>query len=374
MSGDRTTGEPRRTTLYETHVQLGARMIDFAGWEMPVWYDSAIDEHHRVRQAAGLFDLGHMAELVVSGPDSAVALDHALLVDASAMDPGRARYTMIVNEAGGIIDDLIVYRLATERFMVVANASNGPAVMAALVDRSADFDARVLDHTEEWALVAVQGPNSVAAVQPALGSDLDLAGLKYYRVLDAEFDGGPVLVARTGYTGELGFELFIAADRAADLWQALTDAGSGSGLAPIGLAARDTLRLEAGMPLYGNELSLDTTPFDVGAARLVDADRQDYVGAQALAEAGNRPAASLVGLIVDGRRPARAGYEVHDSSGNRIGTITSGAPSPTLDANIAIASIGASAEVSVGDTVRVQVRSVLADARVVDLPFYRRPG
>jgi len=368
----------RTTQLHQLHTELGARMIDFAGWDMPVWYDSAIDEHHAVRNAAGLFDLGHMAELFVTGPQASAALDRALLIDATAMPVGRARYSMICNEMGGIIDDLIVYRLDETEFMVVANASNGPVVFDELVERAAEFDAAVDDRTDDFALVAVQGPKAEEIVLRLTGPEL--GELKYYRVAHIQLSGDQVegagiegvqgYAARTGYTGEDGFELFVPAEYSQALWNALTQAGAPDGLVPVGLAARDTLRLEAGMPLYGNELTLETTPFDVGSARLVKPKDDWYVGSKALAVAADEPHEFLVGLQIEGRRPARTGYDVR-VDGRVIGVVTSGAPSPTLGNNIAIARLDQTPEL--GARVQIDVRGTETSATVVELPFYRRP-
>lgn len=360
-------GTARRTPLHQVHEDLGARMIDFAGWDMPVWYDGATDEHHAVRQAAGLFDLSHMAELFVTGAQAAAALDGALLIDASAMPVGRARYSMILNQMGGIIDDLIVYRLTDTEFMVVANASNGPTVFAELVERAQGLDADVVDRTDDFALVAVQGPVAEQIVLQLTGPEL--GELKYYRVATLELLGATAYAARTGYTGEDGFELFVPASLGPELWQALLAAGSDDGLIPVGLAARDTLRLEAGMPLYGNELTLETTPFDVGAARLVKPKDASYVGDAALRTASDEPHQFLVGLKTTGRRPARTGYEV-TIDGRPVGQVTSGALSPTLGHGIAIARLTSTPEI--GDQVEIDVRGTATPATVVELPFYRR--
>lgn len=357
----------RQTALHHVHEALGARMIDFAGWEMPVWYTSATEEHHAVRSAAGLFDLSHMAELFVTGPQAAEAIDWALLIEATDMPVGRARYSMMCTELGGIIDDLIVYRIADDEFMVVANASNGPAVFTEMVERSADFDAEIEDRTASFSLVAVQGPKAEEIVLRLTGPEL--GELRYYRVAEVELLGATAYAARTGYTGEDGFELFLPAEKGPELWQALLDAGADDGLVPVGLAARDTLRLEAGMPLYGNELTRETTPFDVGSARLVKEKPKGFVGSEALKAAAEEPHKFLIGLHVDGRRPARDGYAVSDSD-REIGVVTSGAPSPTLDRNIAIARVDRTLES--GETVTIDVRGKATSATVVELPFYRR--
>lgn len=358
----------RQTPLHDVHVAAGARMIDFAGWDMPVWYDSATDEHHAVRTAAGLFDLSHMAELFVTGVGAAAAIDHALLIEASAMPVGRARYSMMCTGLGGIIDDLIVYRLTETEFMVVANASNGPAVFTELSDRAAGFACTVDDRTDAFALVAVQGPIAERLTADLFGEEL--RELRYYRVAQLEVDGAAYYAARTGYTGEDGFELFVPADRGTRVWNELLAAGATEGLVPVGLAARDTLRLEAGMPLYGNELTIETTPFDVGSSRLVKFTESGFVGSDALATAADEPHQFLVGLNVEGRRPARTGYPV-SIDGTEIGTVTSGALSPTLGYPIAIARLNRTPET--GAMVDVDIRGTATAATVVELPFYRRP-
>src|SRR6201992_1240404 len=277
------------------HERLGATLTGFAGWRMPLRYTSETAEHQAVRQAAGLFDLSHMGEITVTGSGAAAALDHALTGRLSAVAPGRARYTMMCAEDGGDLDALVVYRTGDEDFMVVANASNTPTVLAELLARSSGFKAQVTDRTGDYALIAVQGPSAVAILGPL--TDLNLDEVKYYA-------GYPGTVARAGYTGEDGFELFVAAEDAGPVWSALTAAGSPAGLVPAGLAARDTLRLEAGMPLYGNELGPDVTPYDAGLGRVVKLDKPDgFVGGAALAErAQAAPERVLAGLTMASRR------------------------------------------------------------------------
>src|SRR5690606_15126068 len=275
--------ELRRTALDAVHRALGATMTDFAGWDMPLRYGSERDEHNAVRNRAGLFDLSHMGEITVTGPQAAALLDHALVGNMSGVKEGRARYTMICRADGGILDDLIVYRLGGTEFMVVANASNAQTVLDALTERAAGFDAEVRDDRDAYALLAVQGPESPAILASLTDADLD--GLKYYAGLPGTVAGVPALIARTGYTGEDGFELFVKPEYTVELWQALTKAGEEKGLVPCGLSCRDTLRLEAGMPLYGNELSTELTPFDAGLGRVVKFDKEsDFVGRAALAE------------------------------------------------------------------------------------------
>ncbi|GAA2473051.1 glycine cleavage system aminomethyltransferase GcvT [Streptomyces thermolineatus] len=367
----------RRTPLDAVHRALGATMTDFAGWDMPLRYGSERDEHNAVRTRAGLFDLSHMGEITVSGPGAAEALDFALVGFVSALAVGRARYTMICAEDGGILDDLIVYRTGEQEFLVVANASNAQVVLDALTARAEGFDAQVRDDRDAYALIAVQGPESVGILAGLTDADLD--GLKYYAGLPATVAGRPVLLARTGYTGEDGFELFTAPEHAVALWEALTEAGAGAGLVPCGLSCRDTLRLEAGMPLYGHELNTGLTPFDAGLGRVVRFDKPTnegrFVGREALERAAERagqtPPRKLVGLVAEGRRVPRAGYAVVDADGAVVGEVTSGAPSPTLGKPIAIAYVDA-AQAEPGTRVAVDVRGSHEAAEVAALPLYRR--
>jgi len=389
----------RRSPLHAEHVALGANLTTFGGWLMPLRYTSDLAEHRAVREAAGLFDLSHMGEIEVAGPQAAAALDHALVGNLSAVAPGRARYTMICQEDGAVLDDLVVYRLAQERFLVVANAGNADLVARELVARAEGFDATVTDQGAETALVAVQGPRAEEIVA-GLTDPADPAAaqavrdLRYYAAvpLALRTDTGPVdaLVARTGYTGEDGFELFVPADRAADLWRTTLAAGAPLGLVPAGLSARDSLRLEAGMPLYGHELDTTTTPYEAGLGRVVKLDKVEadgspleFVGRAALAaRRTSEPARVLVGLQGLGRRPARAGYAVVlpdaepggavGESARRVGTVTSGAPSPTLGHPIALAYV--TPELSAeGTRLAVDVRGRAEPVVVVPLPFYRRP-
>ncbi len=369
-AGPASTSAPRRTPLTSVHEQLGASLTDFAGWLMPLRYGSETAEHNAVRTAAGIFDLSHMGELAVTGPAAPAALDYALTGAPSALQPGRARYTMICTPDGGVLDDLIVYRLGAAEYLIVANAANTAAVAEALTERAAGRDAMVRDRTDGYALIAVQGPRAAAILAPLASAELD--GLKYYASYPALLAGRQVLLARTGYTGEDGFEIFAAPGDAAELWTAISDAGVGHGLLPAGLAARDTLRLEAGMPLYGNELSRDVSPFDAGLGRVVRFDKpDDFVGRAALAvRATAAPQRRLVGLVGESRRVPRHGYDVL-WNGTKCGTVTSGAPSPTLGAPIAMAYVRPDAAEAATD-MAVDVRGRAEPARLVELPFYRR--
>ncbi|GGS09989.1 aminomethyltransferase [Streptomyces aureoverticillatus] len=352
-------------------------MTDFAGWDMPLRYGSERDEHTAVRTRAGLFDLSHMGEITVTGPQAVDLLNYALVGNIGSVGTGRARYTMICQADGGILDDLIVYRLQDQEFMVVANAGNAQVVLDALTERAAGFDAQVRDDRDAYALIAVQGPESPGILKSVTDADLD--GLKYYAGLPGTVAGVPALIARTGYTGEDGFELFVAPEHAEKLWRALTEAGAPAGLVPCGLSCRDTLRLEAGMPLYGHELTTALTPFDAGLGRVVKFDKtshaDDFVGADALRAAAERaeaaPPRKLVGLVAEGRRVPRAGMSVV-ADGTVIGEVTSGAPSPTLGKPIAMAYVDAAHAAPGTPGVGVDIRGTHEPYEVVALPFYKR--
>jgi aminomethyltransferase len=349
------------------HERLGATRTGFAGWLMPLRYGSETAEHHAVRRAAGLFDLSHMGEITVRGPGAGAALDYALVGHLSAVKTGRARYTMICAPDGGVLDDLVVYRLAEDEFLVVANAANTATVTGELERRVAGYDAEVTDRTGDYALIAIQGPNAAAILAPL--TDIDLGAVKYYAGYAGTVAGRPVWLARTGYTGEDGFEVFCGPDDAEHVWDTLAAAGTSAGLVPAGLAARDTLRLEAGMPLYGSELGPDVTPFDAGLGRVVKFDKPgDFVGRAALAaRAEAEPRRVLAGLKVASRRVPRHGYKVL-SDGRPCGIVTSGAPSPTLGVPIAMAYL-------TPDTVTglaVDIRGRPEAAELTDLPFYQR--
>src|SRR4051794_24712874 len=352
---------------------------------MPLRYTSDIAEHQAVRTAAGLFDLSHMGEIAISGPDAGRFLDFALVGNLSSLRLLGARYTMICADDGGVVDDLIVYRDSESTYLVVANAPNHATVLAALGERTDGFDVLVEDRSLQTALIAVQGPRALEILRATAGlaeAGHDAETLKYYAAIPMTFEGHPVLVARTGYTGEDGFEFFLDADRAPALWQAFLVAGEPFGLVPAGLSARDSLRLEAGMPLYGNELDRTTTPHDAGLGRVVKLDKVDadgnplpFVGRAALeGRAQSEPARVLVGLEGLSRRAARHGYPVLMSGAEdapRIGTVTSGAPSPTLGHPVAMAYV--TPEVSApGTELAVDVRGRHEPVRVVALPFYRR--
>ena len=378
MTSEAPEGTTRRSPLDAVHIAAGASFTDFAGWQMPVRYSSDLAEHHAVRTAAGLFDLSHMAEILVLGPEAAAALDFALAGRISAVEEGQAKYSLLLADDGGVIDDLVVYRTGPDRFLVVANAGNRYPAVEAIRERAASFDCIVDDESDDIALVALQGPKAEEILRNVEGFDIpELDGLRYYRAITGDFRGHEVLVGRTGYTGEDGFEFFLDPDAASALWNALAETGAGSGLIPCGLASRDTLRLEAGMPLYGHELTRDTFPVQVGLGRVVVLGKEGgFVGEQAVAAGPAEGAPVLVGLAADGKRAGRAGYPVFgsadaDADPDAAGEITSGALSPTLGYPIAMALIHPDLA-SVGTTVYIDVRGTRIPATVVKLPFYSR--
>jgi len=365
----------RFSPLHQIHVDGGASFTDFAGWQMPVSYGSDLAEHHAVRTAAGIFDISHMAEIQVIGPDAAAFLDFALAGKISAVKPMQAKYSLLLTPEGGIIDDLVVYANGTDEYLVVANAGNRFAVVPALVERANGFDVQVNDLSDDVSLIAVQGPSSRAILEATEGLSIlegqtPLDELKYYWSTAATFAGSNVFIGRTGYTGEDGFELYVDVADAAALWNALSAAGAAHGLVPAGLASRDTLRLEAGMPLYGHELGLDTFPAQAGLGRVVALAKEgDFVG-RAASEAGPAEGARvLVGLSTEGRRAGRAGYPVFDGE-TEVGVVTSGALSPTLGFPIAMAYVDPAAATSTSLT--IDVRGTRIPASVVALPFYKR--
>lgn len=388
------------TALYEEHKKLGASFTDFGGWQMPLKYSSELAEHHAVRKSAGLFDLSHMGEVWVTGPDAAAFLDYALVGKISAMAVGKAKYSLICNEDGGIIDDLITYRRpaahaaadraaedsaagdSTDKFLVVPNAGNAKVVAAELAARAANFDVTVQDASAETSLIAVQGPKAqeillrlVPPAQHALVTEL-----KYYAAVEVPFMFGgtsqDLLLARTGYTGEDGFEIFVANDGAVALWQALVAIAEDGELTPAGLASRDSLRLEAGMPLYGNELSLEGDPFAAGLGPVVALSKEgDFVGKAALAAkkeagAGATTGRKLVGLKGLGRRAGRGHYPVL-KDGNVVGEVTSGQPSPTLGYPVALAYVDVEFT-EPGTALDIDLRGKAEPFEVVALPFYKR--
>ena len=365
------TSTATASPLHAEHRELGAQFTDFAGWQMPLKYDSELAEHNTVRNKAGLFDLSHMGEIVVEGPEAGAALDFALAGELSTMAVGKAKYSLLCDREGGVLDDLVVYRTAEDRYLVVANAANTAIVHRKIGFRSIRFVVSVRDDTVHTALLAVQGPVAADIVKALIDDAALVDDLKYYAAVPAVVAGTDVLLARTGYTGEDGFELFVPTDEARELWRTLLTETRARGGAPAGLACRDTLRLEAGMALYGHELTTATTPYEAGLGRVVTLSK-DFVGRDALQRVADQARARrLVGLVGTGRRAARAGYSV-TSQDAPIGVVTSGALSPTLGYPIALAYVDA-AFAEPGTHIGVDIRGTTAEFTVAATPFYRRP-
>ena len=366
------TADLKRTPLYECHREAGAKLVPFAGWEMPVQYAGVIDEHRAVRTAAGLFDVSHMGQVFVEGAGAEAFLDALTPNWVAKLPLGRAHYSGLLTERGTYVDDLLIYRLATERFLVVVNASNAARDFEWIASR-APQGVSVTDASDDYALIAVQGPRAVEILAPLCAPDI--RPIRYYGFADGTVAGIPAILSRTGYTGEDGFELYVAPDCAAELWRRLLDVGAPLGVVPAGLGARDTLRLEAGMALYGHELDEETTPWEAGVSWVVKLDKGDFLGKAALvaqkAEHDRGLGRRLVGFEIEGRGIARQGHEVV-VAGERVGAVTSGTWSPTFEKALGMAYVPASAA-TVGSGVAVDVRGRELPARIVEVPFYRRP-
>lgn len=364
---------PIYTALYAAHLRLKARMTEFAGFAMPLSYSGILEEHRAVRTAAGLFDLSHMGEFEIIGPHAVDLLERALTNSAARLAEGRAQYTLMCAEDGGVIDDLIVYRIGPERYMLCVNASNVATDREWLIALNSERTgpAEFRDVSQETALVAVQGPNALRIL--ALVASFPIEAVPYFGLARGKIAGIACLAARTGYTGEEGFELFVDAASAEGLFTTILERGARFGITPCGLGARDTLRLEAALPLYGHELDRATSPLDAGLNLFVKFGR-GFVGESALlAQQKDGPAKRLVGLVTDdGRTIARQGYRVLNS-GRAIGSVTSGTFGPTLKRPIAMGYIGAAEPCAPGTKVEVEVRGKAVPATLTALPFYRRP-
>ena len=356
----------KRTPLFESHVALGARMVPFAGWDMPVQYAGILDEARAVRSDAGLFDVSHMGRVSIEGPGAASFLDGVLSFDVPGMRVGRARYGVICNEEGGIIDDCIVYRRDRDRFLLVPNASNKAEVLEWLSRWSpSEREVRVEDITFALAMIAVQGPRALEMMQGLASAEP--SSLRPFAAVEMRTGDVDALVARTGYTGEDGFELMVPRESAAEIWRLLVE----SGATPCGLGARDVLRLEAGLLLHGYDMDLATNPYEAGLDRFVDPDRGGYIAGAALRRVRDQgPSRVLVGFNVVGRGIARHGHPIMGGP-DRIGSVTSGTYSPTLDRNIGLGYVppGFGAP---GTRFDIDVRGRRVEAEVANLPFYLR--
>jgi aminomethyltransferase len=358
----------KRTPLHAVHVKSGARMVPFGGWDMPVQYTSIIEEHRRVRAAVGLFDVSHMGEFEVEGSDALAALQRLTTNDVAALEIGQVQYSLLCYADGGIVDDLTVYRLAPERYMVTVNASNIDKDWAWVTAESRGLSgARWRNISAETGLIAVQGPRAETLVGRL--ADHDVAAIGYYRFAQAKVAGVTTLVSRTGYTGEDGFELYAGAPDTVRLWQALMDAGAALGVGPTGLGARDTLRLEMRYALYGNDIDQSTNPLEAGLGWIVKPAKGDFIGRDAIERVrAEGPRRRLVGLEMADRAVARHGYPVV-KDGRTVGIVTSGSYGPSVDRSIAMAYVE-TARTAVGTDLGVDVRGQARPARVVKTPFH----
>jgi aminomethyltransferase len=371
------TTDLARTPLHDWHVAHGGRMVDFAGWSMPVQYTSIAEEHDATRSAVGLFDISHMGRLQFFGPEAAKFLDALATRRVTDMKPGQVRYALICEPEGGILDDVLVYRPAADplidedapAFRVVVNASNRTKIVDWFADRLPDYAARLEDVTNQTAMIAVQGPQAVSLVDPLV--DCHLRAMRYYTSAEAHFGGIPVSISRTGYTGEDGCEIICPAEKALVIWETVLEEGAAVDARAVGLGARDTLRLEAAMPLYGHELTEFINPIQAGLSFAVNFGDREFVGREALERlAGDTKQPVRVGLQLDGRRVPRQGCPVLHGS-EIVGDVTSGTFSPTFQRPIAMAYVRPTAQ-AVGTRLAVDIRGTHHAAVVVPLPFYER--
>lgn len=359
----------RRTPLYDCHREAGAKLVPFAGWEMPVQYESVIEEHRAVRERAGLFDVSHMGEVAVRGPGAVRYLDAITPNHVARLAVGRAQYSALLTEAGTYVDDLLIYRLAEEELLVVVNAANRDKDVA-WMQRHVSGDVEVEDVSDRYGLLALQGPRAVEILAPL--TDVDLGAVRYYGFARGHVDGHPAIVSRTGYTGEDGFELYLDPEAAPAVWRRLLGGGAAQGLVPAGLGARDTLRLEAGLALYGHEIDDTTTPWEAGLDWVVKLDKGDFVGREALvAQREQGVARRLVGFEVTGRGIGRQGHPLRHG-GRVVGAVTSGTWSPTFERALGMGYVEA-ALAAPGTEIELEIRERPVPARVAAIPFYRRP-
>ena len=363
------TSDNLRTGLYDTNVSLGARMVEFGGWDMPVQYpDGILAEVKAVRTATGVFDVSHMGRLYLSGPKATEFLDWVLTGSVSGLRIGRARYCLICNEKGGVIDDTIFYRLAEDRYLLIPNAGNRLTVVAWFqrwIDEKFSPGCTMEDVTTSTGLIAFQGPGTIDAIDQI--ADTPISEMRPFSWVESAIQGAPVFVARTGYTGEDGFELLVQGDDVVKVWNALT----GSGAVPCGLGARDVLRLEAGLPLHGHEIDEETSPIEAGLDRFVRTDKEYVASAILKEQQENGVQRKLVGFTLPGRSAPRAGYTLLHQ-GKSIGSVTSGSYSPTLDTSIGMGYV-LGLYFSPGTTLDLDIRGRTVAVTVTALPFYTRP-
>ncbi|MGA3189939.1 MAG: glycine cleavage system aminomethyltransferase GcvT [Bryobacteraceae bacterium] len=360
---------PLKTTpLNETHRQCSAKMVDFGGWDMPVQYSGLLDEHRTVRTAVGLFDVSHMGEIEVRGPEALKLVNYVATNDASKLIVGQAQYSGLLYEHGGFVDDILVHKVADDHYFLCVNASNQDKDFEHIAAHNS-FDCAVENAGERYAQIAVQGPRGLATLQKL--TEVELAPIAYYHFKDGDVSGTAARIARTGYTGEDGFEIYIAPEQAPRIWNELLVAGEEFGIKPAGLGARNTLRLEAKMALYGHEIGASITPWEADLAWIVKLKKGDFIGRDALVkQKEDGVTRKLIGFEMLGRGIGRDGYEVH-VDGAPAGWVTSGGPAPTLNKNIGLCYLPL-AQAEIGRTIHVMVRNQPVEAVTVPTPFYKR--
>lgn len=362
------------TPLHDIHQALGARMMPFGGFQMPVQYTGIIDEHKAVRTAAGLFDVSHMGEVSVSGPNARTFVQQLVTNDVNRLHPGRAMYTVMCRETGGIVDDLLVYMIAEDEFLLVINAANTAKDIAWMQDHN-PMGAQLTDISKDLALLALQGPKALKVARTV--TDLPVDELKYYHFLQAapgEFLGcEKAILSATGYTGEPGLEIYCEAKQAPYVWNQLMEAGADLGLQPAGLGARDTLRIEAGYCLYGSDITDETNPYEAGLSWLVKPEKESFVGKKALQEiAASGPSRQLVAFVLEARGIPRSGYQILDADGQSIGTVTSGTQSPTLNQGVGMGYVpNKTTYTSPGASLAIRVRNKQIKATVKKPPLHK---
>lgn len=360
----------KQTPMYDAHKNLGARFVEYAGWEMPVSYEGLEAEHKAVREEAGLFDVSHMGEVYVKGTDAAKFLNETLSNEFTKLDDGQTAYTFVLNKDGGIVDDLLVYKFNDEFYMLVPNAANTKKVIDYLTPLTEDYDIIFEDKTPDFGQIAIQGPKSEEILQPLV--DTDLSKIKYFRFEDeVPYKNYNLIISRTGYTGEDGFEIYGTPEAMVEMWDELLETGKDKGLVPAGLGSRDTLRFEAGLPLYGNEMGEDINPLEVGLGFAVKLNKDHFIGQEATQKLKDEGIPrKLVGIEMIDRRPARNGAEV-EVDGKEIGYITTGYMAPTVGKMIANALVEKDS-VEIGDEVDVMIRGRAAKAKVIERNFLEK--
>lgn len=358
----------KRTPLYDRHVALGARMVEFGGWKMPVQYSGIVDEHNAVRNAAGLFDISHMGEIEVKGSDALAFLQHIATQDVATIAEGQSNYALLCRPDGGIVDDIFIYHLP-DGYMVVVNASNIEKDFVWMLDQIAGYDVQLTNISDHASMLAIQGPHAEAIL--ARATDTDVVNLPFHAVTTGMLGDIPGIIARTGYTGEDGFELFVDDDNVVRLWDELLALGGDAGLKPCGLGARDSLRFEACLALYGHEIADDINPYEAKLGWVVKLGKDDFVGRETLSQVKQAGVArKLTGFEMVGRGIARGGYEIRSVEGERIGYVTTGMPSPTLGKYLGLGYVPTALSTE-GSEFDVIVRERPVRARVVKTPFYK---